>query len=127
MPRGGKREGTPGKGYANRTDLGMKMDESKDTAAAGGMTAPAGSTPMQLPIYPDQTPNLSDPTQRMNEPVTTGLPTGAGAGPEAMTGFDPRVQETQALKRWIPLLDPVINRPDTPESVKILIRFIKGS
>ena len=80
-----------------------------------------------LPVYPDQTPNLMDPTNRPNEPVTAGLRSGAGPGMESMTGFDPRVAETQALKRWLPLLEPIIARPDAPDSVKILVRYIKGS
>jgi hypothetical protein len=126
MPRGGKRQGTPGKAYANRTD--MTSDYANETsAAAGGMTAPTSASPMQLPTYPDQIPNLSDPTSRPDEPVTDGLASGAGRGPEAMTGLDPRPQETQALKKWLPLLDPIMNTPDAPESVKILIRYIRSS
>jgi len=97
------------------------------SAAAGGMTAPSGASPMQLPTYPDQIPNLSDPTSRPDEPVTDGLPTGPGRGPEAMTGLDPRLAETQALKKWLPILDPIMNNPDSPESVKVLIRYIRAS
>jgi hypothetical protein len=126
MPRGGKRQGTPGKAYANRTD--MTSDYANEgSAAAGGMTAPTSAAPMQLPTYPDQTPNLSDPTSRPDEPVTDGILSGEGRGPEAMTGLDPRPQETQALKKWLPLLDPIMNQPDAPESVKVLIRYIRSS
>ena len=39
----------------------------------------------QVPmVTPDEVPNLNDPTSRPTEPVTTGLPYGPGAGPEAM-------------------------------------------
>ena len=100
---------------------------NEGSAAAGGMTAPAGASPMQLPTYPDQIPNLSDPTSRPDEPVTDGLPSGEGRGPEAMTGLDPRPMETQALRKWLPLLDPIMNQPDAPESVKVLIRYIRSS
>lgn len=129
MPRGrgGSRQGTPGKGYSNRTDLTNKYDNAKDTAGAGGMTAPASAAPAQLPAYPEDTPMLTDPTQRPNEPVTDGLPVGAGRGPEALTNIDPRVTETQQLKRWMPLLDPLSDNPEVPESVKILIRYIRAS
>lgn len=128
MPRGGKRQGTPGKAYANRTDMtsDYNMQDGR-SPAAGGIEAPAGAAPMALPVYPDQTPNLSDPTQRPTEPITAGLPTGAGPGPDALTNYDPRKQETQALKKWLPLLQPMINDPETPESVKVLVRYIRGS
>ena len=45
MPRGGKRQGTPGKGYTNRTDLGQDyMPASGDaTPASGGVQAPKSS------------------------------------------------------------------------------------
>lgn len=126
MPRGGKRQGQPGRAYSNRTDLGIDYNNAAGSAAAGGMEAPRGGMPV-LPVYPDQIPNLSQPTQRPSEPLTDGLPTGPGRGMEAMTGFDPRRSETQALKKWLPLLEPMVNSPETPDSVKMLIRYIRGS
>lgn len=130
MPRGrgGARQGTPGKGYSNRTDMTSNYNQSENTAASGGMTPPAvdRSMPM-IPVTPDQTPNLSDPTNRPDEPITAGLPVGPGPGLEAMTGLDPRQQETQALRKWLPLLEPMLDSADTPESVKILVRYIRGS
>lgn len=127
MPRGGKRQGTPGKAYTNRTDMGMDYNMEAGSPAAGGITAPRDASPMQLPVYPDQIPSLSTPTMRPNEPVTDGLQTGMGRGPEALTGYDPRRQETQQLKRWLPLLEPLANEPETPDTVKMLIRYIRGS
>ena len=56
--RGGARQGTPGKGYSNRTDLISNYDQSKDTAAAGGMEAPAGPI---VPFSPDDIPGLDTP------------------------------------------------------------------
>lgn len=131
MPRGrgGTRQGTPGKAYVNRTDMGQNYDMASGIApAAGGLTPPSASNSAPiLPVYPDQTPNLSDPTQRPMEPITAGLPMGAGPGMEAMTNYDPRPTETQALRKWLPLLDPLTSNPETPESVKTLIRYIRGS
>lgn len=127
MPRGGKRQGQPGVAYGNRTDLLTNRDNS-GSAAAGGFVppaqpqAPAAQPPM---AYPEDSPNLLDPTHRPQEPVTTGLPSGAGAGPEALAA-DPRLQETQALKPWLPILEPLANAVDTPESVRTLVRYIRG-
>lgn len=121
MPRGGKRQGTPGKGYSNRTDMGVNYDmRSGATPAAGGMRAPV----QQMPVYPEDTPMLLDPTQRPNEPVSAGLPSGPGPGPEVL---DPRINETRALRKYLPLIEPLLLREDTPESVVSLVKYIKGA
>lgn len=130
MPRarGGKRQGTPGKAYSNRTDLASDMNMGAGSPAAGGLVAPsqeAGPPPMS--VYPEDTPSLMDPTTRPQEPITAGLPMGAGPGMEAMTNFDPRVTETQALKKWLPILDPLGDDPETPDSVRTLIRYIRSA
>lgn len=127
MPRGGKRQGTPGKGYANRTDLGMQPNMEKNTAASGGMTAPTRSQPLPLPVYPEDTPNLTDPTNRPMEPLTDGLPVGPGRGPESLTNRDPRLADTAALKKWLPLLNPLADNPEVPDSVRTLVRYIRAS
>lgn len=121
MPRGGKRNGTPGKGYSNRTDLTQNYDQEKNTAASGGMAATAPPPPpMQRP---DDTPDLAAPTQYPGEPITAGLPIGAGPGPQR----DTRQQETQQLKRFLPLIELYVDRPDTPDSVRSLFRYIRGA
>lgn len=124
MPRGGKRQGTPGKAYANRTDMTSDYANAGVSAAAGGM-APAPSQPT-IVAAPEDTPNLLDPTNNPDQPVTDGLAYGPGRGPEALNN-DPRVAETQALKKWLPLLDPVGDDPETPNSVRTLIRYIRGA
>lgn len=58
------------------------------TPAQGAPSGPVGGPPAQgLPPVsgPGILPFLH-PTNRPNEPVTAGLPTGAGPGPEALTG-----------------------------------------
>ena len=99
---------------------------AQGSPAAGGMEAPQGAQPMRLPVYPEDTPNLSMPTQRPNEPIADGLAVGAGRGPEAMAGYDPRVGETRQLKMWLPLLEPLANDPETPDSVRTLVQYVRG-
>ncbi len=123
MPRGGKRQGTPGKGYSNRTDLQMNYDNENTSAASGGMTEPT-PTPMAPSSYPEDTPMMMDPTNRPDEPITAGLSSGPGIGSEVM---DPRLEETRQLKRWLPLIEPMLDDDDTPMSVRALVRFIKGT
>lgn len=122
MPRGGKRQGTPGKGYANRTDMISSYDQGMNTAASGGMVAPQ-APPGPPPITPDDIPGLDAPTMYPDEPITAGLSVGPGPGPMR----DNRMTETQELRRYLPLLELYIDRPDTPDSVRSVFRYIKGA
>ena len=72
---------------------------------------------------PDDTPMLTDPTMRPDEPLTAGLPGGPGAGPQRID----RVAEMQSLKRFLPLLRPYIDTPETPDSVRMIYRTIRSS
>jgi hypothetical protein len=125
MPRGGKREGTPGKAYANRTDMGMNYDNAGSSAASGGVAPPPAAPVSAGPPAqtPEDSPNLSSPTAYPDEPITAGLPIGAGPGPSR----DTRMTETVELKRFLPFLEPYLDRPDTPDSVRALFRYIRGS
>lgn len=123
MPRGGKREGTPGKAYANRTDMGMNYDNAGASAASGGAAPPAPVAAGPPAPTPEDSPNLSAPTAYPDEPITAGLPIGAGPGPSR----DTRMAETVELKRFLPFLEPYLDRPDTPDSVRALFRYIRGS
>lgn len=85
---GGRRQGTPGKSYSNRTDLNTNYGQSKPgaSAASGGMVAPApaaGQPPQQF-LTPDDVPKLDDPSPYPDRPITHGLDVGPGAGSEAM-------------------------------------------
>jgi len=93
--RGGKRQGTVGKAYANRTDLAQNYapPQGLTTAAIGGLDPnPAPPRPImgqgppapgppptpgpmggQAPLHPDQVSPLDAPTDRPLEPVTTGI------------------------------------------------------
>lgn len=130
MPRGGKRKGTPGKGYTNRTDLGVQYEGQDQagmaTPAAGGVEPPRRQPP-QPPVFADDVPNLTDPTSRPSEPIADGLSVGPGRGPNALRNRDPREMETAKLKKWLPLLDPYVDDPDTPDSVRAFIRYVRAS
>lgn len=126
MPRGGARQGTPGKGYSNRTDLQARPDMEQNTAGTGGGVTASNEAMRPASRTPDDSPMLLSPTGRPDEPITAGLSVGPGGGPE-MLGTDPRMQETQTMKKWLPLLKPIIDEPDTPESVKMLFRYMRGA
>lgn len=84
---GGSRQGTPGRGYSNRTDLLTNYGQSAPgaSAASGGMVAPAQpAQPQEQYIRPDDVPKLDDPSSYPDRPVTYGLDVGPGAGTEAL-------------------------------------------
>lgn len=124
MARGGSRQGTPGKGYSNRTDLiqNRQPQSGSNTAAAAGQTAPAasaggGSGPAAAPFVDPTTrvPRLDDPSGRPGEAVTAGLFSGPGAGPEAIGAVppDPVAASIEAAYLQMP----------TPELRRVIARF----
>ncbi len=128
MPRGrgGRRQGTPGKAYSNRTDL--MTDYAPDTtgaAARGGMAMPVAA-PAQNAQYPEDTPMLLDPTQRPEEPLTAGLPIGAGPGPQdsyaAMSA-----RETEQFKPFVPMLMAHANSGYASPSFVKFARYLRDN
>ena len=79
--------------------------------------APMAATPNVVP--------LTDPTQRPTEPVTAGSPLGPGSGP-APAGPS-MSQDTQALAKYLPLLQAQAKDPNVAPSFKSFVRFIEGS
>lgn len=109
MPRGGRRRGQVGKPYPNRTDLrttqppkaapGQPYGEAKAqldaqraiplsrTPAPGGSPGPPSTAALAGMLGgggPVSVPPLNSPSTRPNEPITSGLSTGPGPGPEAL-------------------------------------------
>lgn len=118
MPRGGKRQGTQGKGYSNRIDLGMDYAPGGNPAT-GGQTAPAEQRQFIPPmIGADAVPNIGDPTARPDEPVTAGMRGGPGPGPEAMPPRPPNPSDP--IKQVIQAMMLVTPNPDL---VRVLNRL----
>lgn len=142
MPRGGRRRGTPGNSYSNRTDLATNYAPVEGTAtpAAGGQAAPPptpgpGNSDLSFQALsqggsfptPDDTPSLLDPTSNPGEPVTAGLDVGPGPGREAL-GLDSRRADIEMIRqRWLPMLEAYTQSPATPSSVRALVAFIKSA
>lgn len=79
--RGGVRQGVQGTAYANRSDLneGPRV-QRPHVAAAAAAPPPAVVAGAQAPAMP----NLMGETWYPDRPVTHGMPTGPGAGPEVL-------------------------------------------
>jgi hypothetical protein len=97
----------PGK-FSKRTDLpSAYYGEGVETAAIKS-GAPLASTPdvrpSQAPAVPVQEPvtPLFAPTQRPDEPITTGIDSGAGAGSEALMMNKSIVKLSDTLAAMLP-------------------------
>lgn len=87
MARGGRRAGRPGAAYSNRADLqNAPRTAPPVTPSAAGIAPPATVSPPMQPAGGAPLTPLDAPTMRPDEPLTTGLPSGPGAGPEALMG-----------------------------------------
>lgn len=103
MPRGGRRSGRPGKAYANRTDLNgplpVQAASGQPYGARIAQERAQQAVPLAAPPRPAPPPvtgpalaapapgGLGDflrPTERPNEPLTSGIDSGPGPGSEAL-------------------------------------------
>jgi hypothetical protein len=99
VPRGGRRSGAPGVTYPERTDLNQAVrtvpgqpygQAGAQQAAQQAIPQPqtpvvqASPAPTAAPFAAPESGMLHAPTARPDEPVTAGLPVGAGPGPEAL-------------------------------------------
>jgi hypothetical protein len=71
---------------------------------------------------PDDSPMLMDPTNYSDEPITAGMNMGPGVGASNFLK-----QDTPSMQRYLPLLRPFLDRPDVPDSVRMLYRYIRSS
>lgn len=146
MPRGGARQGKPGGTYGNRSDLNspkvptivpkgaqygqraaLEMSQRELPPAAGnpGQAAPVGAPaapggpggapggmggPVSLPAF-------NRPSERPGEPMTHGLPIGAGAGPEVLGMAPNNVGQ---------LLDQLARQPYASPAIQSLAAYVRG-
>lgn len=110
MARGGRRQGTPGVSYANRTDL--NTDRAPQTATTSAASGPSQAPPMPTQAFmtPDQVPKLDDPSSRPTEPITEGLSTGPGRGPEAIGAVPPNPMAASVEAAYLANPTPQLRR-----------------
>lgn len=115
--RGGKRTGTPGVAYGNRTDLnaagpsagyGQRVAQERAMQALPVAPPPAPPRPNAPASTRPGTPGPIDapidaPTARPDEPLTAGAPVGPGPGMEAI-GMDlnPVATRLRAIYQILP-------------------------
>jgi hypothetical protein len=146
--RGGARQGTPNKAYANRTDLNnpkplpitaatgqqygqatAQKNAQKIVPMASGNLGignqqgqpPQGSQgpPSYSGPQPGSMPDLFGPTQNPNEHFMTGVNAGPGQGSEALTSMTPAPT--------IAALGLLKTLPDPSPHVKMIIAYLTAS
>lgn len=113
---GGARQGTPGTAYSNRSDLtqapravsgqtyGVRSQQIASQRAVPLPQAPSPAVGSAPPGPPPPgggaplPPPINAPTQNPGQPLTAGIPSGAGPGPEALGpgGLSP-IDEVRAM------------------------------
>lgn len=107
MPRGrgGARQGTPGKAYPNRTDLTAQAVRTAPSQSYGQATEQAAAQ-QAIPLPQAPEPGASAfhrPSERPAEPLTAGMPMGAGPGPSiTQQAFDPIAETLSAAYKAQP-------------------------
>lgn len=99
--RGGRRQGVEGKAYSNRTDLveGPRIERAhvRESAQSAATEVPTEVSPAPT-IAPAPSVGLDQGTWYPGRPITHGLATGPGAGPEVLPA-QPVVTPLDRLKR----------------------------
>lgn len=99
------------------------------SGAAMAGSPDAGARTAQVARQMPQVTPLTEPTQRPDEPVTAGSPSGPGVGPEAigMTSQQPgqNRMDAQSLSSYLPSLERMANQPGTPPSFVRFVRYIR--
>jgi hypothetical protein len=88
------------------------------------MAGNRGPTPASLPPVV----GLTEPTQRPEEPFTTGMPFGEGSGPEALglPSQADKFNEDTMVAKYIPILETMASDDDAPESFRLFVQAVRG-
>ena len=124
--RGGNGQSGDYKGFA----YGQNQALAEQKAGAPLASVPSASAPRPVvqPGIPQAVP-LAAPTQNPDEPITTGVPVGAGAGPEALTL--PKNGDTDTDKArlisYLPALEVAANQPNSSQAFRNYVRLLKAN
>ena len=129
----------PGK-FSKRTDMDLgsiAYGEGVETAAIKS-GAPLAKTPDVRGARPSdvraaaaqaQVTPLFAPTERPDEPITTGIPMGPGAGPEVL-GINNNIDTEEDKARmvsYLPALEVLAASPDSSQAFRNYVRQIRAN
>ena len=112
----GVREMSGGGKYGERkaleeTQAGAPMQGNPIQVQAPTMAAMPSTAPVA---------GLFDPTERPNEPVTSGLPVGPGRTPKPQMAGN-----YDMIVKYMPALELMASQDDAPEPFKALVQYVK--
>lgn len=84
-------------------------------------TAPQRGGMLELP-----TAGLFAPTQYADEPVTSGAPVGAGAGPEVLASGGATGPTRTKLMASLPILMRAAEQPDASPELRAMVRYLRS-
>lgn len=102
------------------------MQSQAPLSAAGQTTARATRGGQRGGGGPQATP-LFSPTQRPNEPVTSGASFGPGEGPaQQLNSTQQAMQDAAIIGKYLPDLMTIAEQPDTPDGFKRFVRYVRN-
>lgn len=108
----------PGGNYGDRKE----MQQIQQGAPMYEQPAPGGGPmPQAAPPSPG---GLFDPTARPDEPITTGVPSGPGAGPSANSNAE-MAEDMQLIATYLPDLRKAADSPTATQSFKAAVRYLE--
>jgi hypothetical protein len=106
---------------------GKELMEQQQSAPLAAAPSPTARAPMMANL-PPVTP-ITAPTTNPEEPVTTGIPVGPGAGPEALTL--PKNEDTdvdrQRLMSYLPALEAAALNPNSSQAFRNYVRLLRAN
>ena len=130
----------PGK-FSKRTDglsfqspeYGAGVENTANKAGAPLATTPdvrgARASDVRAAAQESITP-LYAPTQRPEEPLTSGIPMGAGPGPEVLGMNQPSADtdaDRQKLLSYLPALETIAQSPSSSQSFRNYVRLLRAN
>jgi len=106
---------------------GQELMAQQQGAPMAAAPSPTARAPMMANL-PPVTP-LTAPSANPEEPVTTGIPVGPGAGPEALTL--PKNEDTdvdrQRLMSYLPALEAAALNPNSSQAFRNYVRLLRAN
>jgi hypothetical protein len=126
--------GLGGNGQAGRDYTGFAYGQNQALAEqqAGASMAkapsPTAAAPSMASNLPQATP-ITAPTERPQEPITSGIAMGPGAGPEALTlpGAGDSNEDKQRLLSYLPALEVAAQSPNSSQAFRNYVRVLRAN
>lgn len=112
--------------YGENKDM-MELQTSAPMNASPTMATPSMGRPQMAPTGQQIVP-LDAPTQRPDEPVTTGIDMGPGAGSEVMYANDKTLatEDRQRMLTALPTLSLLAESPSASNAFRNYVRYLRS-